>query len=424
MQLNNIQTFRAFRSVNYTLYFFGRAISQFGTQMQRTAVVWVIYSITHSPFMIGLTLFAELFPSFLLSVLGGVVADRYDRYKIIKITQIASLIQAILLAVLVLTGHYIIWQILILSILLGIINAFDVPARQSMIHHVLTDPRDLPNAIALTSSMASLAKLLGPILAGITLQQLGAGICFLINAISFGGVLLSIFLMKLEPFSPPAVKKKIFTEFAEGFAYLREKPSIGFIILTISIVSLLVLPYDTLLPVFAKVIFHGDASTFGYISGFIGIGAFGGTVIIASLKPDTDLRKLLFQSMLLLGISLIAFAFTNDFALAMFIAILVGLGTVAQNTLTNIIVQSESSSEMKGRAISILIMALFGMLPLGSLLVGAISEQIGTSYTILIQGIIGLVIAAFFFRYLKTHRTPVHSADEELELEEPFVEEI
>lgn len=424
MQINNIQTFRAFRSVNYTLYFFGRAISQFGTQMQRTAVVWVIYSITHSPFMIGLTLFAELFPSFLLSVLGGVVADRYDRYKIIKITQIASLIQAILLAALVLTGHYIIWQILVLSILLGIINAFDVPARQSMIHHVLTDPRDLPNAIALTSSMASLAKLLGPILAGITLQQLGAGICFLINAISFGGVLLSIFLMKLEPFSPPAVKKKIFTEFAEGFAYLREKPSIGFIILTISIVSLLVLPYDTLLPVFAKVIFHGDASTFGYISGFIGIGAFGGTVIIASLKPDTDLRKLLFQSMLLLGIGLIAFAFTSDFALAMFIAILVGLGTVAQNTLTNIIVQSESSSEMKGRAISIMIMALFGMLPLGSLLVGAVSEQIGTSYTILIQGIIGLVVAAFFFRYLKTHRTPVHNADEELELEEPFVEEI
>ena len=189
--------FSAFASRNYTLYFFGRAVSQFGTWMQRTAVIWVVYSITHSPFLIGVTIFAELFPSFLFSIPGGVAADRYNRYTIIKITQVTSMVQAVLLAVLVIMGHTVIWAILLLSVLLGIINAFDIPARQSLLHEVVASPEHLPNAVSLTTATASLAQLLGPALSGIVLSVFGAGVCFLLNAASFGGVILSLLLMKL-----------------------------------------------------------------------------------------------------------------------------------------------------------------------------------------------------------------------------------
>lgn len=175
-------TFRAFRNRNYTLFFAGQSISQIGTWMQRTAVIWVIYSLTHSAAMIGFTAFAQQFPSFLLSLAGGVVADRYSRYRILLITQTASMLQAILLAVLVLSGHHVIWEILSLSAILGVINAFDVPARQPMVHEMVDNKEDLANAISLNSAMVNLARLVGPALSGIVLQQFGAGICFIINA--------------------------------------------------------------------------------------------------------------------------------------------------------------------------------------------------------------------------------------------------
>src|ERR1700761_6801229 len=198
-KISELNLFRAFRSLNYTLYFIGRSVSQFGTWMQRTAVIWVVYSITHSAFMIGATIFAEQFPSFLFSFAGGVVADRYDRFKIIRITQITSMVQAVLLALLVYTGHTVVWEILVLSVVLGIINAFDVPARQSLVHVVVADPSALPNGVSLTTATASLAQLLGPALSGIVLGAWGASVCFLINAASFGGGILSLGLMHLPP---------------------------------------------------------------------------------------------------------------------------------------------------------------------------------------------------------------------------------
>ncbi len=403
--LSKVSMFKAFRSLNYTLYFGGRSVSQFGTWMQRTAVVWVIYSLTHSAFMLGLTIFAEQFPSFLLSIFGGIAADRYNRYKIIKITQIASMIQASLLAILVITGHYVIWEILSLSIILGIINAFDVPARQAMIHEVLYDEADLPNALSLTSATASLAKLLGPALSGLILEKFGAGICFLLNAASFGGVMVSLVFMKLPAHTPQKIKKKVFAELLEGFDYIRKTPSMGMIFLMLAIVSLLVMPYDTLIPVYAKVIFKGNAATFGYITSFIGLGAVCGTIFLASLKKGANLKKHLLGSTIILGIGLIAFSHVGIFSLAMLFATISGFGTVAIGTISNIIIQSESASHMRGRAISIMIMAMFGMLPLGSLLVGAISQKIGAPNTLLFQGVLGLIIAAAFSNLLRFSRT-------------------
>src|ERR1700744_4022906 len=181
----NITTFRAFKSRNYRLYFTGQSVSLIGTWMQKTAVSWLIYTLTHSTLMLGVTLFCSQFPSFLFSLLGGVVSDRYNRYRVLLTTQVASMIQAVLLAILILLKHYEVWEILSLSVLLGIINAFDVPARQSLVYDMVDDKNDLPNALALNSSMVNLSRIIGPGLAGLVLEGLGDGVCFLINALSF-----------------------------------------------------------------------------------------------------------------------------------------------------------------------------------------------------------------------------------------------
>src|ERR1700761_6392321 len=300
--ISGMNLFRAFRSRNYTLYFIGRSVSQFGTWMQRTAVEWGDYSLTHSALQLGVTIFAEQFPSFLFSIPGGVAADRYNRYTVIKITQVTSMVQAVLLAVLVITGHAAVWAILLLSVILGIINAFDVPARQALVHDVVASPADLPNAVSLTTATASLAQLLGPALSGIVLSVFGAGVCFLLNAASFGGVIVSLLLMKLPAYQPKEKDKKVIAEFVEGFTYIKNSPGIGLIIAMLAVVSLLVLPYNTVLPVFAKVVFKGDASTFGYINSFVGIGAVTGTIFLASRKTGTHLRKILFISTVLMGL--------------------------------------------------------------------------------------------------------------------------
>lgn len=399
-QVSELNVFRAFRSSNYTLYFIGRSISQFGTWMQRTAVIWVVYSMTHSAFLIGVTIFAEQFPAFVFSILGGVAADRYDRYQVIKITQITSMVQAVLLAILVLTGHTAVWAILLLSVILGVINAFDVPARQALIHEVVADQADLPNALALTTAMASLAQLAGPALSGIVLSVFGAAVCFLINAASFGGVIVSLLLMKLPAHEPKQSEKKVMTQFIAGFRYLRTTTNIGLIILMLAIISLLVLPYNTVLPVFAKVVFKGNASTFGYINSCVGAGAVLGTIFLASRQPGTHLKRILFLSTIILGIGLIGFSQIENFPLAMCFAVLAGFGSVAQFTVCNIVAQSESAPHMRGRVIGILLMAIFGMMPLGSLLVGAISQHIGAQATVLGQGIIGLAVALIFTKFL------------------------
>jgi MFS family permease len=399
-KISQYNIFRAFASRNYTLYLIGRSVSQFGTWMQRTAVVWVVYSITHSPLLIGVAIFAEQFPSFIFSIPGGVAADRYNRYIIIKITQVTSMVQAVLLALLVITGHTLVWAILLLSVLLGIINAFDVPARQALIHDVVASPDDLPNALSLSTTTASLAQLLGPALSGIVLSAFGAGVCFLLNAASFGGVILSLLFMKLPAYQPKKTNKKVLTEFAEGFAYIKNTPDIALMVAMLAIVSLLVLPYNTVLPVFAKVVFHGNASTYGYINSFVGIGAVAGTIFLASRKPGVHLKRILFISTVLMGVGLICFSQFKNFPAAMFFAAIAGYGSIAQFTISNIVVQSDAAPEMRGRTMGILLMAIFGMMPLGSLLTGAVSENIGASATVLAQGFIAIAIALLFVKYL------------------------
>jgi MFS family permease len=397
----NFNTFRAFQSRNYRLYFAGQSVSLIGTWMQRTAIYWLIYIQTHSTFMLGVAVFAAQFPSFLFSLLGGVVSDRYERYRVMLFTQVASMIQATLLTILIFFTHYTVWEILSLSVLLGLINAFDVPARQAMVYEMVDQKENLANAIALNSSMVNLARIIGPAISGIVLENLGAGTCFLINALSFLAVIISLLLMKLPKFIPGDHKKNVFGELKEGLIYLRQTPSIGFVILFLAISSLLVLPYTTLLPVYAKVIFLGNASTFGYLNSFIGLGAIGGAFFLASLKPGVNLRKVLFINTLVFGTGLIFFSHMTYLPLALFFAVLTGFGMMSQATISNTIIQTTVSVEMRGRVISYFAMAFFGMQPLGGLLIGAVSQKIGTPDTILAEGFAALLITLLFIILLR-----------------------
>lgn len=393
-------TFRAFRNRNYALFFTGQSISRMGMWMQRTAVIWVVYSITHSPFMLGLTLFAEQFPSFLFSALGGIVSDRYDRYQLILLTQLLSMIQAVVLTVVTYTGHDTVWALLVLSAVLGTINAFDVPARQPLVHEMVNEPEDLPNALSLNSSLTNLAKMLGPALAGIVLSEWGAGTCFLINAVSFIAIIICLLLMKLPPRPTPPPRQKVGKELRDGFRYLYETPEIGLPLLMLTLVSFFVLPYRTLLPVFAKVIFQGDATTYGYIMGFIGLGAISGAIFLASLKEGSRLKRILAINTIILGSSLLLFSQVKNLYALLFFGVLIGFGAMAQTTVCNILVQTKSKTEMRGRAMSYQAMAAFGMMPLGGLLIGTVSEHIGAPMSLLLQGVVALVIALAFSRFL------------------------
>ena len=400
----SISTFKAFRSRNYTLFFCGQGISQIGTWMQNTAVSWVVYSITHDPFMLGFTVFASRFPMFLFSLLGGIASDRYDRHKILLITQTLSMVQAILLALLTFSGHYFVWEILTLSAVLGVINAFDTPARQPLVSVLIKDKADLPNALALNSSMVNSAMLIGPALSGLVLVKFGATICFMANAVSFVAVLISLLLIKIPPFVPSTVKKHIKSDLKEGFLYLKNTPSIGMLTLMLALICLLVMPYNTLLPIFAKVVFKGDAATFGYINSFMGLGALAGAFFLASLKQGADLKFVLLVNTVLFGVCLMLFSETALFPLAMVFATMTGFGMMSQVTICNTIVQVESAPEMRGRVISYLIMAITGMLPLGSLLIGIIAKQISSQTTLLCQGIIAIIIAVVFSKFLRADK--------------------
>ena len=417
----NITTFKAFNSPNYRLYFAGQSVSLIGTWMQRTAVYWLIYTQTHSTFMLGVAVFAAQFPSFLFSPLGGVVSDRYNRYRVLLFTQVAALVQASLLTALVLFTQYEVWQILLFSVILGTINAFDIPSRQSLIHEIINKKEDLPNAIALNSSMVNLSRLIGPAVSGIVLEKLGAGTCFFINAMSFLAVIASLLFMRFPKYIPRIKTKKVTAEFKEGWNYLRQTPSIGVVILMLGCVSLLVLPYITLLPVYAKVIFMGNASTFGYLNSAIGLGAVGGAIYLASIKAGTELRRILFVNLLVFGAGLMLFSYMDNLIVALIFAVVVGFGMMSQTTISNTIIQTRVSGEMRGRVISYYAMAFFGMQPIGGLLVGILSYYIGVQNTILTEGVIAVAIAFMFLPFLRKDYLKPEDKIKVVELEDPAV---
>ena len=399
-----INTFSAFKNRNYRLYFTGQSISLLGTWMQKTAVSWVVYSLTHSKFMLGVTLFATMFPSFIFSFIGGVVADRYNRYKVLLLTQVVSMVQALLLTALIFFKNYTVWEVIALSVVLGIINAFDVPARQSLVIDMVKDKKDLPNALALNSSMVNLSRLIGPGIAGLIIEKFGNDICFGLNALSFVAVIISLLLMKLPKYISKPRTKNVVAELREGFVYIKKTPAIFFVLSMLALISLFVLPFSTLIPVYPKDIFHGTASTFGVIDSFIGFGAFAGAIFLASLKPGRNLRKILAINTFVFGAGLVLFSHTTLYPLALFFIVISAFGMMSQITITNTLIQTTVNPAMRGRVISIYAMAFFGMQPLGGLLIGSISEHIGVKNTVLAQGIIALLIGFLHVRFLQRRK--------------------
>ena len=369
--------------------------------MQRTAVYWLVYEISDSAFILGITVFCAQFPSFLFSLLGGVVSDRYDRFRVLLATQLVSLVQALSLAILVYLGNYELWHILLLTAALGFINAFDVPARQAMVYDMVDQKGTLANAIALNSSMVNVARLVGPALSGLVLSEFGAEVCFLSNAFSFMAVIISLLLMKLPRYQVHKRAASIAADLKEGFNYLRNTPDISKVMLMLAGVSLLSLPFITLLPIYAGEIFGGDASTFGLLNSFVGVGAVSGALFLASMNPGNNLKKFLFRCTLLFAFGLMAFAYMKSFPIALIFITLAGFGMMAQTTLSNTIIQTTVALPMRGRVISFYAMAFFGMQPIGSLLVGGAAEVIGAPLTIFLQGIATLMIAIGFFPFLR-----------------------
>lgn len=369
--------------------------------MQRTAVYWLVYEITNSPLMLGVTAFCGQFPSFLLSILGGVVSDRYNRFRVLLATQIGSLIQAIALALLVFFGEYAVWQILTLTVLLGSINAFDVPARQAMVYEMVDRVEHLPNAIALNSSMVNVARLVGPALSGFVLEEFGAAVCFFSNAFSFLAVILSLLAMRLPKFKMKERSASVLADLKAGLDYVRVTPEINKVMLMLAGISLIALPFTTLLPVYAGTIFNGDATTFGMLNTFVGVGAVVGALYLAALKPGTNLKKLLFRCTLVFAVGLMAFSYMRYFPLAVVFMTLAGFGMMAQTTISNTLIQTTVAPAMRGRVISFYAMAFFGMQPLGGLIVGGAAHAIGAPLTVLLQGILTLLISVIFFPFLR-----------------------
>lgn len=369
--------------------------------MQRTAVYWLVYDQTKSAFLLGMTVFCGQFPSFMFSILGGVVSDRYNRYRVLLTTQIASLVQAVILTTLVYTNNYTVWHILALSVVLGCINAFDVPARQAMVYDMIDNKEHLPNAIALNSSMVNAARLVGPAVSGIVLEKFGASICFMSNGASFLAVIISLLFMKLPTFIPKERITTVKQDLKEGFYYLKNTPAISNVMIMLACISLFSLPYITLLPIYARDIFKGSASTFGLLNSFVGIGAVSGALFLASLKTGSNLKKVLSRCTILFGIGLMSFAYLQSFPIALAVISITGFGMMAQTTISNTLIQTTVAPAMRGRVISFYAMAFFGMQPIGGLLVGSLAHKMGAPFTILCQGIATLCIAIIFFPFLR-----------------------
>jgi len=398
---------RSLRYRNYRLFFYGQSISLIGTWIQRITVPWLVYRLTGSVFLLGLVGFAGQIPTFIMSPFAGVLIDRWNRHKILVITQILALIQALILAVLFYEKSISVWHIAILSVVLGIINAFDMPARQSFVVDMIEKKEDLGNAIALNSSMVNSARLIGPSIAGVLISLTGEGMCFLLNAVSYIFVIGFLLLMKLNPRKIEVQDTNAFQKFKEGFSYTFGFIPIRYIILLLALVSLMGMPYTVLMPVFAKTILHGGSHTFGFLMGATGIGALIGAVYMASRRSAAGLEKFIPWFAAIFGLGLILFSLSTNFILSMFLLLFTGFGMLMQMTASNTILQTIVDDDKRGRVMSFYTMAFMGTAPFGSLLAGALASKVGAPNTLLIGGIACILGALIFMRKLPVIRKSI-----------------
>ncbi len=363
-------TLRALSHRNYRLFFAGQGTSLVGTWITRVATSWLVYRLTGSAAILGIVGFAGQIPTFVLAPFAGVWADRLSRYRVLVATQVLSMLQSLALAWLALAGTIKVSHILWLSAFQGIINAFDMPARQAFVVEMVDDRADLPNAIALNSSMVNGARLIGPSVAGVLISVSSEGWCFLLDGISYLAVIASLLMMRLPAARPRGPEARVLVEVRDGLRYAFGFAPIRSVLLLLALISLMGMPYTVLMPLMAAQVLHGGPHTLGFLMGAMGLGALGGAVYLASRRSILGLGRVIPAAAALFGAGLVAFSLSRAVALSLPIMVVIGVGFMVQLASSNTILQTIVREEMRGRVMALYAMAFMGMAPFGSLLAG------------------------------------------------------
>ncbi len=398
---------RALRHRNYRLFFGGQAVSLVGTWMQQIAMSWLVYRMTDSPFLLGFVGFASQIPAFLFSPIAGVYADRWNRYHLLIATQSLASLQAFVLAFLTLSGFVQVWHLVLLSFFLGIVNSFDIPIRQSFVIELLERKEDLGNAIALNSSLFNGARLVGPSIAGVVIAFVGEGICFLLNAVSFFAIIITLLAMRIP-------KKEVRTKHAplresliEGYRYIRDFIPMRYILLQLSLMSFMGMPYAVLMPVFARDILHGGPHTLGFLMGASGFGALVGALFLASRRSVLGMGRLIALMSGTFGVGIIAFALSRVFLFSIVMMLVTGFGMMVLTVSSNTILQTIVDDDKRGRVMSFFAVSFMGVAPFGSLFAGSLASRIGAPDTLVITGLCCILGALLFYRKLPEIRKVV-----------------
>jgi MFS family permease len=387
---------RALGHRNYRLFFGGQSVSLIGTWMTRVATAWLVYRLTHSAFLLGVVGFSGQIPAFLLGPLAGVWVDRWNRHRVLVVTQVLSMAQSFVLAALALSGRITVWDIIGLSVFQGAINAFDMPARQAFLIQMVEAREDLANAIALNSSMVNGSRLIGPSLAGLLIAAAGEGYCFLIDGISYVAVVGSLLAMQIITAPERRAGRKVWPELSEGWHYAWRFAPIRAILLLLALVSLVGMPYTVLMPIFAGRVLHGGPHTLGFLMGASGVGALVGTVTLAMRKTVLGLGRLIALSAGLFGVALMGFALSRSLWLSLLLMMAVGFGLMRQLAASNTILQTIVDEDKRGRVMSFYSMAFMGMAPIGSLLAGTAANRVGAPWTLAVGGALAVLGAIWF----------------------------
>lgn len=387
---------RALGYRNYRIFFAGQGISLTGSWMQIITVSWLVYRLTNSAFLLGIVGFIGQIPAFILSPFAGVFADRGSRKRIILVTQTLAMIQAFILAVLAFKGVIAVWHIVVLSIFMGLVNAFDMPTRQAFVVDMVTNKEDLGNAIALNSFIFNAARLVGTSAAGIIIAVTSEGMCFLINGISFLAVIFALLSMKIKTIKTKYEKKHILYELKEGFIYVFNFLPIRYILLLVSLVNLVGMSYAIIMPVFTKDILMGGPRTLGFLMGGAGLGALCGAFYLASRKDTFGLEKIILLSTFIFGTTLIIFSFSRLMWLSLLLMLCAGFGLMSQIVSSNTLLQNIVQDDKRGRVMSFYTLSFIGIAPFGNLMAGSLASKIGAPKTLLISGFVCILGALFF----------------------------
>ena len=386
---------RAFRHRNYQLFFGGQLISLTGTWMQSVAESWLVYRLTGSSALLGVTSFAALVPVFLFATVGGTVADRFNRHRIIIVTQTLSMILPLVLAALTLSGRVRVWHVFVLATCLGIVNAFDIPARQAFVMD-LVGREDLPNAIALNSSMVNGARVVGPAIAGLLVAAVGEGWCFLLNGISYLAVIAGLLLMRVPPRPPRAGHGSAWRDTVEGFQFVARTAPVRALLILLGVVSFAGMPYSVLMPVFAESILHSGPKGLGMLMAASGLGALGGALALVARRGVRGLGRWVAVSTAAFGVALIGFSFSRAFRLSVLLLVPVGAALMVEMASSNTLIQAMVPDRLRGRVMAVYSMMFMGMAPFGALFAGALAERIGAPATVAAGGTICLAGAGIF----------------------------